>query len=372
MKNILNNSWIKVVLFLFFLYLFFVSIEMMSTAFKLFGHGFAQKLMTTTANPVVGLLIGLATTSLVQSSSSVTSIIVGLVAGGTLSIRHAVPMVMGANIGTTVTNMIVSMGHISRKQEFEKAVAGATVHDFFNVLAVIVFLPLESMFHIIEKAATALEVVFKSSGGLTFISPLKAIVEPVENHLSSLIISMVSTPSWMRSVVLLIFALILLFLALHQMVTLMKKLMIGKIENLIHHYLFKSPLRSMMLGLALTSVIQSSSATTSLVVPLAGAGILSVEEIFPYVLGANIGTTVTTILASLVTKNPSAIIVAFTHLFFNILGTGLFYPLRIIPITMAKKYARFLSKHRYLAPIILIFLFFILPLTFIFLINGGF
>ncbi|MCD6117308.1 Na/Pi symporter [bacterium] len=372
MKKVFDNTYTRVVLFLFFLYLFFVSIEMMSTAFKLFGHGFAQKLMTTTANPIVGLLIGLATTSLVQSSSSVTSIIVGLVAGGTLSIRHAVPMVMGANIGTTVTNMIVSMGHIGRKQEFEKAIAGATVHDFFNVLAVIVFLPLEAMFHIIEKTATALEVAFKSSGGLTFISPLKAIVGPVEHLLSKSIISLVSSPPWLRSVVLLVFALLMLFLALHQMVTLMKKLMIGKIENLIHAYLFKSPLRSLMLGLALTSVIQSSSATTSLIVPLAGAGILTVEEIFPYVLGANIGTTVTTILASLVTKSPAAIIVAFSHLTFNIMGTILFYPLRIIPITLAKNYAKFLAKYRYLAPILLIVLFFILPLTLIFLINGGF
>jgi len=372
MKQLFKRSYLKVFLLLFFLYLFFLSIELMSTAFKLFGTGFARQLMATTAHPIVGLFIGLTATSLVQSSSSVTSIIVGLVAGGTLSITNAIPMVMGANIGTTITNMIVSMGNIGRKQEFQRALAGATVHDFFNILAVIIFLPLEYMFHIIEKTARFLEQAFQSSGGFTFASPLKAIVKPVAQAVSSLFTSTIQSPQWLCSVLLLIAALLILFFALHQMVSLMKNLLKGKMENLVHHYLFKSPLRSFSLGLVLTSIIQSSSATTSIVVPLAAAGILTIEHIFPYVLGANIGTTVTTILASLVTKSPAAMVVAFSHLAFNVFGTVLLYPLKIIPITVAKSYASFLSKYRYLAPILLIILFFVIPIAIIFLMNGGF
>lgn len=371
MKRITDRLFFQILFFICCLYLFFVSIEMMSAAFKLFGKGFAQSLMTTTANPLVGLFIGILATSLVQSSSSTTSILVGLVAGGSMSIRNAIPIVMGANIGTTVTNTIVSMGHIGRKNEFSRALAGATVHDFFNILAVAIFLPLEMTTHFLERSALFLSGLFKDAGGFTFMSPLKTVVKPAADLLTDLFKGIVPSPSWLTALLVLIFALVLLFLALKNMVTLMKKIIIGKVENLIHQYLFKNPARSFFLGIILTAIIQSSSATTSLIVPIVGAGILTVSQIFPYVLGTNIGTTITAILASLVTRNPAALTVAFAHLLFNISGTVVFYPLKMIPIKIATGYGEFLSKHRILAPIFLIIIFFIIPLIFIFLLKGG-
>ena len=110
--------------FLFFLYLFFISIELIGAAFKGFGKGFAEQLIATTSNPIMGLFIGILATTLVQSSSMTTSILVGMVAVGTISVRNAIPVVMGANIGTTVTNTIVAMAHITRKQEFQRAFGG--------------------------------------------------------------------------------------------------------------------------------------------------------------------------------------------------------------------------------------------------------
>lgn len=367
-----HNIFLNLLFFLSCLYVFFVSIELMSGAFKLFGKDFAKSLMVTTANPVVGLFIGVVATSLVQSSSSVTSILVGMVAGGTLSIGNAIPMVMGANIGTTVTNTIVSMGHIGRQNEFERALAGATVHDFFNLLCVAIFLPLEQMTHFIEKIAVYFANLFNDAGGFTFVSPLKAIVKPAAHVIIDFMKSAISSPTWLSAVSMLIIALVLLFIALKFMVDLMKKLISGRVENLLHHYLFKSPMRSLVLGLTLTAVIQSSSATTSLIVPIVGAGILTVDEIFPYVLGTNIGTTITAILASLVTRSPAALTVAFAHLTFNISGTVAFYPLRRIPISIANSYAGFLAKHRVLAPIFLVIIFFIIPLIVIFVMRGGF
>lgn len=64
----------------------------------------------------------------------------------------AIPMVMGANLGTTITNTIVSLGHIRDRGEFRRAFAAATVHDFFNLLAVFIFLPLELMFGLLQRA----------------------------------------------------------------------------------------------------------------------------------------------------------------------------------------------------------------------------
>jgi sodium-dependent phosphate cotransporter len=130
------RSVLNLLFFLFFLYLFFLSIELLGSAFKGFGKGFAEQLIAATSNPFTGLFIGLLSTSIVQSSSLTTSIVVGMVASGTITIQNAIPFVMGANIGTTITNIIVAMGYITRKNEFQRAFAAATVHDFFNMLSV--------------------------------------------------------------------------------------------------------------------------------------------------------------------------------------------------------------------------------------------
>ena len=177
---------LSVLKFLAVLYLFFLCIELMGGSFKLIGKEAAKNLLTVTDNPLVGLLIGILATSIMQSSSTTTSIVVGMVGAGTLTITQAVPMVMGANIGTTITNTIVSMGHIRLRKEFELAFTGATVHDFFNLCAVILFLPLEWAFGLVQKSATFLSEIFVGVGGATFNSPLKAIVKPVVKWLHGL------------------------------------------------------------------------------------------------------------------------------------------------------------------------------------------
>jgi solute carrier family 34 (sodium-dependent phosphate cotransporter) len=93
----------------------------MATAFDLFGREFAEAVLQTTANPVLGLFLGLLATSLVQSSSTSTSIIVGMVAGGAISVEGAIPMIMGANIGTTITSMLVSLGHCAARSSCSAA-----------------------------------------------------------------------------------------------------------------------------------------------------------------------------------------------------------------------------------------------------------
>mgnify|MGYP003956728523 FL=1 len=147
-----------VIYFLFLLLLFFVSIELMGTTFEMFGgRGLADQLLSFASNPVSGLLIGFLATSLVQSSSTTTTMVVIMVGAGTIDIGLAVPIVMGANIGTTTTNTIVSLGHVTRPAEFERAFAASTVHDFFNVLAAFTLLPLEVYLHPIERTAVRLQ-----------------------------------------------------------------------------------------------------------------------------------------------------------------------------------------------------------------------
>ena len=318
----------RVVYFLVLLYLFFFSIELMSTAFRMGGRGFAEQLLNTASDPVAGLIIGFLATSLIQSSSTTTTIVVGLVASGALTIQLAIPIIMGANIGTTTTNTIVSIGHVTRPAEFERAFAASTVHDFFNVLAALTILPIEILFHPVERMATFLQGVFAGAGGMSLASPLKAVVTPLSDLVTG----------WLPyELPLIAIALVLLVVVLTRLMKLMRGVFLERMSSLFDRVLFRNDVTSFALGAVTTAAVQSSSATTSLVVPLAGTGVLSLRQIFPYTLGANIGTTVTALLASFSTASAAAVIVGLAHLSFNILGMVIFYPLRALPIWMAEK-----------------------------------
>ena len=334
-----GNRLFKIIFLLIVLYLFLFSINLLGHAFKLFGKDFATSLLTSTANPFLALFIGILSTSTIQSSSTTTSIIVGLVAAGGLSLESAIPMVMGANIGTTVTNTLVSFGHATRRVEFRRAFSAAIVHDIFNISSVLVLFPLELLFHPIQKTATLLEKGFEGIGGLKLFNPLKFIINPAVDLVEGIFGDLSFAP-----VLLVVLSLIILFLALAQMVRISRSIVMGRVETVLDKYLFGSDLSSFLVGLGLTSVVQSSSVTTSIVVPLAGAGILSVRQIFPYTLGANIGTTVTALLAALSIGNAWAVIVAFSHLTFNIFGIFIFYPLKFFPISLAEKIGDFSGR----------------------------
>jgi len=357
MFNQKQKDTFKVVLFFTALYLFFLSIKLMGTALKGMGSGFVHELLSSAENPFIGLFIGILATTIVQSSSFTTSLTVGLVASGALPIRMAVPVVMGANIGTTVTNTIVSLAHIKRQQEFRNAFAGATVHDFFNWCCVILLLPLEIRFHLIEKTASFFSSVFFGASGVKTANPFDYILQPA--------IMLIEFTTSNSGVIMLILAVIFLFVSLTYMVRIMRSLLASKIENFVHNFLFKNDFSSFIVGLLFTTLVQSSSITTSLVVPLIGAGILTVRKIYPYMLGANIGTTITALLAAMVLGCEVALTIAFAHLFFNIFGILIFYPLRFIPISLSEKYAGFAAKNKYNALLLIAFLFYILPLAII-------
>ncbi len=363
---------LRIVALLGVLLVFFISLDLMGGAFKLMGSGFAEALLATTKTPLAGLFAGILATSLVQSSSTVTSLTVALVASGTLGVTNAIPVIMGANIGTTVTNTIVSMGHITRPDEFRRAMAGATVHDFFNWMAVIILLPLELMFHVLSRPAAAMTRGMSGIGGLELLSPLKLITTPVASWIEGLLFS--------NGIVVLLVGLALLFLALRYLVVILKALVLGRSEGLMHRYIFGNPLLAMIAGMVLTALVQSSSVTTSLIVPMVGAGILTVRQIFPYTLGANVGTTITALLAALalaagagpdeLTAAQSGLTIALVHVLFNIFGILIIYPIKFIrevPIRMAEFVGELAYKNRIYAILYLIGLFYGLPLLLEFL-----
>ena len=155
-QKVLYNA-LMIVLVMFF---FLLSLKLMESSFKLFGKDVANEIINSTSNPFVSLFIGLLATAIIQSSSTTTTMIVTMVATSALSIENAVPMIMGANIGTSVTSSIVSLGHIGKKKEYKKAVSAATVHDFFNIMVVLILFPLEYFFNLLTKLATSIAIFF--------------------------------------------------------------------------------------------------------------------------------------------------------------------------------------------------------------------
>jgi sodium-dependent phosphate cotransporter len=360
-KGLTQSSIFKPIGLIFFLYIFILSITLLGSAFKLFGKEFAETLLSTTSNPAVGLFIGILATSIIQSSSTTTAILVGMVGSGLISIEGAIPIVMGANIGTTITNTLVSLTHITRTREFVRAFSGAIVHDVFNLLSVAVFFPLQYFTNFLGHSAAFLANIFESSGGLKFSSPIKTITKPVAEE----IINILGQSSWLSALV----AIFLLLIALKFMVDIIKSMVLARVEGFFSKFIFKTTLRALLLGIILTAIVQSSSITTSIIVPLVGAGVLSLRQVYPYTLGANIGTTVTAILAALVTSQISAVSVAFAHLLFNIAGIAVFLPLARIPLNLTRRLSRLTLKNR-LAPIAFILLiFFLIPLALIYLLR---
>lgn len=348
---------LRVLTVLALLYLFFLGLDLMGLSFKLFGKGFAERLLTGTSDPFVGLVVGILATSLVQSSSTTTSMTVALVAAGGISLEGAIPIIMGANIGTSVTNTLVSLGHVTRREEFRRAFAGATLHDFFNLLTVAILFPLELATHYLARTALAIETFLEGSGGLKLFDPVKAIVRPVAHWISTLL----GSSGWLT----LLAGIALLFLALRFLVGVLKDLLTARAEEILDRTLLRSPLAAVGAGLAITAMVQSSSITTSVMVPLVAAGIVSLEQLFPLTIGANLGTTVTAMLAALSTGNAAAISVALSHVLFNATGAVALYPIplvRRIPLALARGLGAVASRHRWLALLYVAFVFFGVPL----------
>ncbi len=373
----LHAGWKYGVLALLALYLFIAAV-------KLMGHGLGTAAEDPAAeariegvfrfalNPFVGLCIGVLITSLVQSSSFTTSMTVVFVGVGQLTLAQAIPIVMGANIGTSVTSIAVSLGHVRRRMEFRRALAGACVHDFFNVCSVLLFFPLEVAFGIFSRPIEALGGALGGLGFFTFdpketldivgiaVWPFIAGADAVLQDLLGL-----SKP-WAGGLTALA-AILLLFAALTALVKCLRKLVFHRVSELFRNVLFGRPWSSFAVGATTTAMVQSSSISTSLAVPLVGSGVLNIPQIYPYMLGANIGTTFTCLLAALANAQSRfgalGVAAALAHLLFNLSGVVVFWPLQQIPIATAHAFARLACRRRWAVAVFLIGLFFVVPIV---------
>lgn len=406
------------------LYFFICSLSFLSDSFRILGGKNIGALFSNSdllKNPVVGLMIGVLVTVLVQSSSTSTSIIVGLVSAGA-PVKTAIPMIMGANIGTSVTNIIVALTQAGDREQFRKAFACANVHDMFNWLSAFTLLItevctgyLETMSGILVQDIGTQHTAAKSPDFLKALTKpltkvliqldkevLKGWAENKEEYqnVTSVLKAGCHDHTTMHSTCPYLFAhlgpegldisetyigLILLGISLTMlcgcligMVKILNSLLGQKVRGIIEKVINSDiPVRglgwltgylAMVVGAVMTILVQSSSVFTSTLTPLAGAGLVTLERAYPLTLGSNLGTTTTSILASFAAggdKVQAALQIALVHLLFNLTGIIMFYPVPAMrwPISIARVLGNTTAKYRWFAVVYLCFMFFIFPLS---------
>jgi len=509
-------NWLKVVIFFMvwiLIWVFLVCLGLMGTGFKLLGGKDSAKMFDVVDNPISGVMIGILATVLVQSSSTSTSIIIALVGADEMDVSTAIPMVMGANIGTSVTNTLVAMGHFANPDQLRRGFAGATVHDCFNLLSVLVVLPFQwatnflgHLTYQMAKGARACDEAVEKCDKTEFIKPyvspyyndvvkydkkiatyvsegycvgqcgdgghsaeeMKALtdvlckgdgdedarcqtyVEGFKNSWAKddlfkakrlpayiqfnssstedpnafaqyhyncplaggcdnipdfwnstmgaihpdvtygsgevfavchkmkyglcdarLLKGGIMLRDWDLSdeaagSLAVFFSLSGLCAVLYLIVQSLNILVKGHAAVYLRKAVSLNGYLSMLIGVFVTIMVQSSSITTSVLTPLVAVGLIPLEDMLPLTLGANIGTTITGIMAAtVVTSNPvQAWQVALCHLLFNVIGILIWYPIpfmRKIPLQGARLLGLHAEKNRWFPIIYVLVAFFAIP-----------
>jgi len=246
--------------------LFLYGMKLMSDGLEnIAGERLKGILEKITSNKIMGVLVGTIVTAVIQSSSATTVMVVSFVNAGLMSLVQATGVILGSNIGTTITAQIVS---------FNLEVVAPI---FIGIGAILMLSSKKKKIKDIAVISVGFGILFMGMGLMS--SSMKPIAE-LENFKEIIII-------------------------------------MGRYSIL-----------GVLVGVIMTAIVQSSSATTSILVALAAAGTIDMKIAFPIVLGCNIGTCVTAIIASL-TANKTAKKAALLHLLFKIFGTIIFLPLSV-------------------------------------------
>jgi len=415
---------VAVVAVMCLMYFFLLGLELLASGAKVMSGCKAGALFGDDTNPIAGLMIGILSTVLLQSSSTTTSIIVSLV-GSTVNPQQGIYMVMGANIGTSLTNTIVAMGQMSDGDQLERAFAGATVHDMFNFLSVAILLPVEVVTGFLRHLTEAMtEHVNVRDETDSWEGPIRRILTPLghriiySNHDVPNLLATgnvtscddfyplncdpgIDPPTYdschgqfgliacdpktkhcpaffqadadshedkVSGGVVFFIGIIIIFACLLGIVSILQSMMFHMSTHIIYKATDVNGYVSIAIGAGITMVVQSSSITTSTLTPLVGIGALRLEQMYPLTLGANVGTTLTGILAALVSDNVHSLQVALAHLMFNIVGILIFYPLpvmRTLPLTLARKLGAMTRLWRGFPVVYILVMFIAMPLFFL-------
>ena len=352
------------------IYLLICAVSIMSRGFRALNQDAAESLFSFANQPLVALGVGILVTVLIQSSSTTTAITVTAVGSGALTLANSIPLLFGANIGTTVTCTIVALGFAKDPKRFRRAFTAAGISDWFNMLAVAIFLPLELLFHPLEKLSQWLTNLLYGSGGsnLGNFDPVRTATRPVVDFVKSATGHLNDT---LGPLVMIIIGVLLIFLVVKYLGGLLKALMIGRAREWLQKAVGRNDAVAMGAGCGATIITQSSTVTNTVLVPFVGVGALSPRQIYPVILGSGIGTTFTSVLAALAIDGDFAKIglqAALVHVLFNVLAVLVIFViplLRPLPLRAAGAVAEIATRHKWFALVYIISFFILVPLLLI-------
>lgn len=343
---------------------FLFSIKLMVTSLGGFAISFQENILSSSLDPFIGLFIGLLVTAIIQSSSTTSTMVVAMVATGNLTIQEAIPVIMGANIGTTLTSTIVALGFISDRKAFRKAVSAGIIHDFYNIVLVLILFPLEYYYGFLSGISIKLQQLIFGSRTISSEESWKWSLDfGITDGIAGLI---------QNKVVLMLLSFVLLFASIKMLTVFIQKTVIGDSKNKLRKYVFQKPIKSFGWGVLITSAIQSSSVSTSLLVPLVATRKVRLTNAFPFIIGANLGTTLTALIAASF-SSETAMSIAIAHLLFNLSGALLFMlsaRLRTVFVSFIGKISSILTRKRLLGLAYVIITFFLLPFLLISIHNA--
>ncbi len=294
-------------------------------AFGIGSNGVAQ-LFNLAANPIIGLLIGILATATIQSSTTVTALTVTAVGTGGISVTVAIPIILGANIGTTITASIVAFSYIGNRSSFRRAFASASLHTWFNTLFGLAAFLLELAFHPLSRFSNMVsdsvvgENPSEAGRGLfQLYSPLINAVG-VDGLLGSLF------DRRLAAVFAILVGTLLVLAAIRFINAQLSVLTAATTRTLLERSSGASNALGVTSGALVTMAVNASSVTVSSLLPFAVARTLTMREALSVTLGANVGTTLMSLLAALAvpgTLGTLAVQAALVHVIFNVAGTML-------------------------------------------------
>ncbi len=363
-------AWLRGIYAALCLYLFLAALNIIGSGLGLFGEesDFLLRAFAYGENPFVALMGGVLVTAVVQSSSFTTALIVTLVATGEMTLGTAIFAIMGANIGTSVTAVMVALANLRIRAHFRRSFTAALLHDLFNLLTVAVLFPLEWASGALDEQGRG--VLTRTAAWLSDAIGMEEVARP-DSPIKVITAPLVDSADWLAGAImptaiahgllLAALGLALMFAALLLMVRNLQGALLRNMDGLFRTYFFRNDLSSYGVGAVSTVMVQSSTITTSLMVPLAGAGVVPMRRLLPFMMGSNLGTTVTSVLAATANPVAAALTVAFVHVLFNLAGTAIWYPLRRIPMAIANWYADLAAQTARYAFLFLFVVFLVIP-----------
>lgn len=256
--------------------LFLYGMEIMGSGLEKLGGGKLERILERlTSSPIKGVLLGAGVTAIIQSSSATTVMVVGFVNSGIMKLSQAIGIIMGANVGTTVTSWILSLSGIQGESLIMQLVKPKYFTPILAIIGIIIIMSTKS-----NRRKNIANILLGFSVLMFGMDAMSSAVEPLKD--------------------------------------------VPEFTNIL--IMFENPILGVLAGMILTAIIQSSSASVGILQALSATGAITFGSAIPIILGQNIGTCITVILSAIgASKNAKR--AASVHLYFNIIGTILFLSL---------------------------------------------